>query len=151
METLKEAKNHLRENYERGVNCPCCGQFVKKYKRSVYARIAKYLINLYHLNKHDSSKYFSVDEIKVKGDGDFAKLLYWNLIEEMPKNETDTHKRTSGFWRITPLGKDFVENKIKISKYALVYNSKLLGFEGEQTSIIECLGKDFNYQELISL
>ncbi len=30
MNTISEAKQYLRNNFESGVNCPCCDQFVKQ-------------------------------------------------------------------------------------------------------------------------
>ena len=44
IETVKEAKTFLRKNFDQGIDCPCCGQFVKKYKRKLNSSMAYALI-----------------------------------------------------------------------------------------------------------
>jgi len=153
MNTINEAKDYLRINCKEGVNCPCCGQLVKVYKRVIYSTTARDLIKLYLMHETNGwDKYYHIVEIldeKKSGGGDFAKFLHWKLVEEMPKDENNTQKRTSGFWKLTSAGKMFVENKLKVRKYVLLYNSKVLGFEGDKINIKECLGENFNYEELM--
>ena len=50
METIKEAKEHLRNNFEEGIDCPCCGQFVKLYKRKLNSGMAATLIRIVKFN-----------------------------------------------------------------------------------------------------
>jgi len=33
--TILEAKQLLKDNFAQGIECPCCGQFVKRYKRKL--------------------------------------------------------------------------------------------------------------------
>ena len=87
-------------------------------------------------------------DISSTGSNDFSKLRYWKMIEQQPN--TDTKKKTSGFWKVTEFGKLFVNMKVTVPKYALIYNKKKFGFSDEQVSIIQALGKEFNYQELMS-
>jgi len=53
-------------------------------------------------------------------------------------------------WCITQKGRDFVEGRIQVPKYALIYNSKFLEHEGELVSFKGRLGEGFNYQELMA-
>ncbi len=151
METIEEGKNFLRENYDKGCTCPCCGQNVKAYRRSVYSSVARDLIHLYGLQSKED-RYYHISEIRLttSGGGDLAKLASWNLVEEMSKDPAITRQRTSGYWKITPFGKRFVESNAKVRKYAVYYNNTFLRFEGDLVSIKECLSDKFNYEELMA-
>ena len=149
MNTIIEAKRHLRENFNTGTNCPCCGQFVKLYKRKLGSSQSRSLILLYSLNQ--KSEWIHSREItkKINITGDFAKLVYWNLILEKPKSKED--KRSSGFWKLTQRGKDFVLGNIKIPSHVFIYNASLQGFSNEQIFIHSALGKKFSYNELMNI
>src|SRR4051812_24310898 len=85
--TVKEAKEYLRANFNTGVSCPCCGQFVKRYKRRITASAAIGLIKLYKLSqKINPEMYFHLNEIFSTGHwgGDFSKLPAWGLTEVKP-------------------------------------------------------------------
>ena len=146
-ETLEEAKQYLRDRLEEGANCPCCTQFVKQWKHSVNASIASTLIKLYNLGKEKEWVHVPT-EINPKNGGMFSIAQVWDLIE--PKLNDDTSKRSSGLWRLTKKGEDFVLNKIKIQKYAHIYEGKAYKFDGGVFSIQDALGKKFNYEELLN-
>jgi len=150
MDTIKEAKIHLRENFNKGTSCPCCGQFVKLYKRRLYSSQAAALI---HVWKKFGQEWFHKNNISEKkilimiSGGDFAKLRYWGLVVEQENIETE--KRASGIWRVTEFGENFALNKFKVKSHILLYNQKFIGFDGEDIDIYESLGNKFNYQELM--
>ena len=155
MDTLERAKRELRQNWLEGCICQCCGQDVKRYERQIYKTVAKQLIALYRLNQANPG-FYHVRAIaaslpdggpKVIG-GDFAKTRYWGLIEQGDNSDPD--KRSSGTWRITETGIDFVEKRVTIPKFAYTYNKKCVGLGGPQVSILDCLRKDrFIYPELM--
>lgn len=149
--TIEEAKQHLRKNWEKGTECPCCGQFVKRYKRKLNSSMAEGLIVMYKSHKETSDHEWihvtSFDLNAFRG-GDWAKVRYWDLATEKP-HEGDTSKRTSGWWKLTIKGFLFVEKKLTLPKYILLYNDKFLDFEGKNINIEESLGYKFNYQELM--
>jgi tRNA(His) 5'-end guanylyltransferase len=147
MQTIQEAKIYLRENFDKGVNCPCCGQFVKLYKRKLNSVMARCLIKMTSLQNGYNHVREIVKGISDTGTNDFSKLKYWGLIEEM--NNDDLDKKTSGYWRLTKQGLLFAKNQINVPKYAEIYNTKLIGFSAEQTNIIDSLGTKFNYNELM--
>lgn len=157
--TLAEAKLDLQRKLEKGDFCPCCNQFAKKYKRKMYATPCVWLICLYHLHcRKTFDEFFHITEIvqhaskgyRIRLHGDSHKANYFGLIEEKPKDMDIENKRTSGFWRITERGIAFVKNELRIPKYALIYNSEVVGFEGDEVSIQDCLGVEFNYTELMN-
>jgi len=127
--------------------CPCCDQVVKVYKRQINHEMCVCLRNL-HMNSKEG-QYIHIKDIRgLSGGGDFAKLTFWGLVEA--EQNYDTGKRTSGMWCITQKGRDFVEGRIQVPKYALIYNSKFLEHEGELVSFKGRLGEGFNYQELMA-
>lgn len=148
-DTLEDAKQYTREHWEKGVRCPCCDQLVKLYKRPLYSTIAADLIRLYKLNH---SEYHHIAKIlgnNRSGGGDFAKLIYWELVEELEKDPEDTTARTSGMWKITQKGKDFVKDMVNVPSHALIYDGRFLGFTKETIDIKQALGKKFDYEELM--
>jgi len=146
-ETIIEGKNYLRENFSTGVGCPCCGQFVKQYKRKLNSNQAWCLISLVKLYRQEA-RFFHINEIGTPaGGGDFAKLRYWKLIEE--KKHKGSDKRTSGFWIPTEFGIDFVNDMVRVYKHVFIFNGKVTGWSDESTNIIEALGDKFNYIELM--
>lgn len=151
--TLEEVQNWLRAKVEKGETCPCCKQFAKVYKRKIYSKAVYSLIKLYRLNENQAN-YYHITQLnpeKVSGGGDFAKLVYWGLIEEKPKEEDETTSRTSGYWKITNKGRYFVERQKTIPTYARIYDSRLLGLTGPEIDIKEALGTKFDYEELMSI
>jgi len=151
VDTLEQAKQQLRENWEKGLPCPCCTQFVKLYKRPIYGVLIYSLIKLHKLTEQKED-YYHITELtpeKSSGGGDFAKLLYWELIEEKPQDERTKEKRTSGYWKITEKGKLFVKNELAILSHVMLFDGKCYGFTGKEVTAKEVLGSKFNYEELM--
>lgn len=146
MQTISQAKEYLRSNFDKGVDCPCCGQFVKLYHRPIYGSQAVSLINLYKLGPgyHHISGFNS----GRTGGGDFAKLRFWGLAEEQPN--TDDGKRTSGMWAITEKGIAWVKSEITVQKYVDIFNQTPVSFSGEQVNIKNVLGDKFDYEGLMN-
>lgn len=151
---LLKANLFTEENLKGGTDCPVCRQRVKMYKPGINHDMALCLISLYKLDKNNPEHiwWHVSDDIKVsfKVSGAFAKLRHWGLIEMKPKEEGMDKKRTSGMWRITELGKDFVMSKAAVQAHAKLFNATLYGLEGDQISIQDCLAEGFNFQELMN-
>jgi hypothetical protein len=165
METIKEAKAHLRANYQKGVNCPCCDQFVKMYKRKLNSGMALFLIGLYKLYQRDfktklkcetsetlvfrgfyqNKEVFEMMNIKVTSL-DYSVLKHFKLIEP---RVSEGSKKDSGYWRITNSGTLFVQNLIPSSKHVYIYNNTYQGCSEEEVGIYQVLGDKFNYEELM--
>jgi hypothetical protein len=154
--TLKEAKDVLRAEWNEGIECPCCTQFVKLYKRKITSSMAYALILLYRYFEANPDQewvhmndYLNTLDIPfpVKS-GDNAKLRYWDLLEEKPEQRDDGSNR-AGYWKLTELGREFVEGEITVRSHAKVFNSKSYGLTGVDVTIHEALGNKFNYDELM--
>jgi hypothetical protein len=153
METIKEAKDFLRGNWEKGVDCPCCKQFVKLYKRKLNSGMALTLCRIYKESISDK-KWIPVKDFlrqnKFKNGHDWTLLRFWGLLEEKQKDSNDNETKNSGYWRITEKGEAFTLNKIDVPRQIFIYNSKIYGVSEDRIKITKCLGDDFNYEELMN-
>lgn len=149
-DTLEQEKQRLLYDREIGTHCGACGQFTKVYKRQIYSTVARALILAYKLSATKDT--FHIGEILQEGIlayGDLQKTRFWGLLELLPEIPTNG-ARTSGTWRVTQKGKDFIEGKIKIPRYIYLYDGKFLQFDSsKETDIFQALGKRFNYNELM--
>lgn len=153
MQTLQEAKDYLKDNWEKGVECPCCKQTVKLYKRKMTSATGIVMIKISKADKDDQG-YVHLPPIldNLKGtahQGGYATLAHhWGLIEPMMALRDDGSNRV-GYWRLTPAGQDFVEGKTTVARYAKIYNNHCYGLQGDQVGIREVLGNKFSYRELM--
>jgi len=154
---LKVAKQSLMEErwQKGGVICPCCEQRSKVYKRSINGSMVVGLKRMLKLGPNNYHHLYK--SILAKGkffvSGDVTKLRYWKLLEKKPesKEELEAKGMTSfGYWKLTKKGIDFLFNKIKVPKYAMVYDTSCLGFEGDLVSVLDCMGKKFSYSEIMA-
>lgn len=159
--TIKIIKSEIftKEVMNKGCKCPVCNQNVRLQRYTINAETAKCLIKLYKLNKKYPEKvWFHVAEdikIGISVSGAFAKLRHWGLIEQLTPKNNLTAKKTSGMWRITDKGIDFVLNRITIPKFIKVYNQTFYGFEEQKNeknnpiTITDAISNKFNYSELL--
>jgi predicted transcriptional regulator len=122
METLQESKEFLRANFDKGVSCPCCNQFVKLYKRKLNSGMAMALIHIYKQGNWINVKDY-MRKNSLPNNHDWTLLRYWGLIEESTK--TEEGKKTNGVWRITQKGVKFIEKKINVQIIDNVWKLKL--------------------------
>lgn len=152
---LREARTYVETHLTEGVTCPACGQYAKRYRRSIHAGMARSAIALYQQGAYDGA---TVGTIHTAGwthltragnpGGDEAKLRYWRLLEEMVS--AGPPARSTGFWRLTRRGVFFVRDALLVPKFALVYNGECLGHELPLVGIRDCLGSKLNYEELMA-
>jgi len=149
MDTLRHARQQVLANLETGIECPCCGQMAREYKRKLNSAMARSLIWLVRTSGRD------LEWVDVAGEApkwlhrsrELPKLVHWGFIEQM--ENTDPSKKNSGVWRPTRDGRQFALNRSRISRYVYLYNNKIRGFSGEMTDIVDSLGDKFNYSELM--
>lgn len=143
--SLGDARDELRELVREGHRCPLCTQFVKVYRRKLTGSMAYMLTRMYRTGRTD---YVHLPSLR-EGDGsmDTTMAQYWGLIEEEKARRPDGGR--AGWWRITALGERFVRVHLRVPKYALVYDGRCLGMDGDLVSIIDCLGDKFDYRELM--
>ena len=161
--SLEDAKKWLRARFGKGATCPCCNQFVKLYRRPFSKSMAYVLLLIARYYRRDDVKHDEwlhvpsyIAETAVGNPrraaavrGDWAKLKYWNLIEEKPDVRVDGSPRV-GYWRMTPLGRQFVAREVKVPSHIYVYNGEpLQRAVEEQITIDDALTTEFSYSEIM--
>lgn len=149
--TVNEMRDELFEKLGNGeqLPCPVCSQNCKLYKRKLNAMQAVFLCWLVNRFRDNGGCWINVPkEYKRNIGGEYGKLAHWELIELKP-NDDDPSKRTSGLWRPTLKGIDFVNEVQTVPKYIYLYNNLLHKVSKEQTTIREALGDKFDYEELM--
>ena len=139
-ESLGEAIQHLQAHLDEGVKCPCCGQFAKRYKRSLYKGYIQWLIWLIQVTGK-GAEWADVRNTPphLARNGDYAKLQWWGFVESQGKRSRMWKPTREGFW--------FVQGKIRVPKYAFVYDNVVEGYSPETVSVVEALGeRGFDYE-----
>lgn len=142
---LARVRSFVQDHADEGVHCPACDQFAKVYRRKINAGMAHALIEMY---RHAKTDWFYLPPITRRWQGrDEAGLRYWGLIEEATEPREDGGRK--GWWRVTSDGEQFVRGTTTQPMYALVYDGKVLGFDGNRAGIRTALGQKFNYNQLM--
>ena len=145
----------------RLIHCPCCTQTVKIYPRGINAAMARWFISLAGLSRRAMQRgadgFVHVNAagraIGASHSGDFAKLRYWGMIEAKPLEPGNKKKKSSGFWRPTQHGIDFIHDRVRVPSHAKILMRKFLGWKDPKklVGIRDALKKKFNYEELMRM
>jgi hypothetical protein len=77
----------------------------------------------------------------------YSLARHWGLIEA--RGDTGDQK-SSGYWKLTEKGRDFVRGDIEVSKHAYIFNDKVFALDPETEDIWEALDNKFDYKELMT-
>ena len=154
--TLLECKDYIARNVEKGLDCPCCTRYMKLYKRAYASSMAIFLIGLYKysMTNGDGFHYYR-DVFKSMGvavPGDYTKNVLWGLVEMLSEDKEkleEEGKKSSGYYKITKMGIDFVCSRLEIPKQVFLLLNNIEGFSEEKVNIETALGKNFDYYELM--
>lgn len=163
--TLEHARLWLGRRLLDGATCPCCEQHAQVYKRPLTSSMAYVLMIIGRespmitpaLRRPVHVPTLIVEKIKNASvaaavRGDFAKLRYWGLLEEVIGERPDRAnvKASVGYWRITQEGIVFVAGMSRVPSHVYLYNGERLDKPVETTvDIREALGTKFNYDEVV--
>lgn len=143
--TLEQARTHVANHADDGVNCPCCGQRAQVYRRTLNAGMARALVLMWRQVRdapEPTQEPIDIRTIDVRG-GDYGKLAYWGLIK--PSDDT------AGIWRITHSGVLFVTSSISVPRAVYVYGGRVLNeIDFEMTTIRQALSEKFDLIELLN-
>jgi hypothetical protein len=145
--SLGQARDWTRDRAAAGISCPLCRQEVKVYRRKLDGSMCRSLIAFYrHGDRHQRGWSRYSDTLTQDGIGyhgaDYGKLAYWGLLEPDPDRR--------GYWRVTELGLEFVRREATVPSHAVIYDSRCLRVDGDPVEIVTCLGKKFDYWELMA-
>lgn len=80
--------------------------------------------------------------------GIVGKLVDWELAEK--RFNEDTKKNSSGMYKLTAAGINFVNGNLKIPARISVYRKRVLEVSSELISIRDTDSREFNYQDMIN-
>ena len=150
MHTLNEAREFVRSQLSDGVTCLCCEQLCQAYVRKLNLSMLRALVWLVH--SHGDKQWAHIDGFPMlqgrPGGGDFAKLAHWGLIKQ--QDNDDPSKRTSGYWKASPLALRFVSGEIGMPSYVVIYNNEVLDWSEEMVWAEDLIPvDDFHYQKML--
>jgi len=148
MTDLKIAIEKVDSEAIHGVNCPCCGTYVKEWKKPIVSTAAGSLVNLVAFYK-DEPKFYHLDDFTVLAkDRNFSQLVLWGLVEAKPCGPNEI-KRGSGMYKPTDLGIKFVDGVVKVKKFVHTRNNMIVKFSGVEVGINDVIKEDFSYRDLL--
>ena len=148
LETLDEAKQHLRKNFEDGCRCPCCDQLVKLYRRKLHAEMALFLIKLVRAWEEEPRPYHVRELVPsiTKSSTDGAYLAHWGLLT---RSNSEDERTRGGIYAPTEKGIAFVHGQHRVPSHVHLLYNKVMGWADTQTDIVTALGDRFDYWELM--
>lgn len=149
--TVAQGRSDLfddEEAFRKGRACPCCDQEVKLYSRKLNSNMARFLCSLVRVYLAQGDER-GVHYSKLSYTGrDYSYILLWDLATTDEASEDDA-ARMSGLWRPTQRGIRFARGQEAVPSHALVYNNARHDFTGDLVGVKTCLGKHFDYKELM--
>ncbi len=149
----RKLKKDLLFERTRGSRCPTCDQYAKEYKRTVSSNMCVFLRSLiteYFLSRSQGEDGW-VHYKKCKfGSRDYPHLALWDLAHT--RSSECGKKRTTGEWKPTKRGIDFLFGKTTVPKYIYTYNGKKVGENRDEfIDFRTALGENsFDYTEIMS-
>jgi hypothetical protein len=132
-----------------GGKCPCCRRWGKVYGRNINETMCRSLIWLAYAPANEMG-WVNVPENAprwVVRSNQLATLRWWGLVERLPSEKKE--QKHSGMWRVTQLGKDFIERRAKVPKTAFTYAGEVEHMSSTEIAVEDCFGKHFNYEEVM--
>jgi hypothetical protein len=145
---------------DKGGYCPCCDRWGKVYRYGISHAMMKAL--LWMASNHGENwvnmpRQAPRDLIQTYT---FATLKWWKLIERLHIEKevkvedgklvyADSDTRSSGIWRVTPIGMKFAKGLCQVPKYVYLYNDTLKDVSTETIYIKDCVGNKFIYSEIM--
>jgi hypothetical protein len=172
---VQEATAALRHEWykkiesPKGARCVVCDRYGKIYSIKLTGSMVRSLVWLYDEQTRHRVKWVNVPENAPKHvfrAYSLTSLKHWGLVAPMPKAEksapVDTPEntqikkpqtvktKTSGNWRVTVIGEEFLRGTTKMPDRVFVYNDLRVGASDTLLSARECLARKFNYEELLA-
>lgn len=152
---LDFSKSFLDDLIARGdMECPCCKRKARVSPLKVHSTLAEMLCKLYRASiriNGVADSYVHLTQFpasKTTSGRDFSIVHHWGIAEPM-KASPDENKRSSGMWRLTQKGVEFVNGRLAIPRNAFVFDNRVVDYSQENVTIHTALGDDFDWFELI--
>lgn len=129
--------------------CQKCHRKIITYKRTITGGMAVSLKNINLLSiQNPDREFFHINEFLKEGGKhlDYSHLTYFGLISN--KANFDSTKASSGFWKITQEGKEFLDGSLSVPKFMLVRLGFLIGASEEYVTINDIKNINFNLERI---
>lgn len=148
-------KERLREGLEDGIECEVCGQFAKEYRRAINANMSIFMRSLVVASIVDQNKggdgWIHHSDLQYTGR-DYTMVAHWGLAQTNRMERDDDgkkKKKTTGMWKPTKEGIEFVKGSHKVRSHIFMYNGSCReDTEAPLVSIYDALGKTFTFSDL---
>lgn len=132
-------------------NCPVCGRFSHFNRFRINKAMIDDMIGLarYQIKSEFDEGWVHHSRFLTRRSRDFYNLKRWGLVEPKP-NDTEKDQPTSGYWRITEKGVDFMRGEMSVPTYAFVFDDKVQGWSTEEVDIHQIRGDQFSYEEMLA-
>lgn len=148
-EIMAQITDVVSKHAEQGLDCPCCGRYVKLYKRKLHNEMATFLMQLVQQYR-SKPRWYSTRELVTsarKASTDGSYLVHWGLIER--KSSQNSSGGSCGMYRPTKLGIKFSQNKVSVPSHLHMICGEVAGFSPEHIYIKDCLESPFEFAQLM--
>jgi hypothetical protein len=151
IEKFNEHKWKIAKKEQEPCDCPICGKHLVRYARILTATAIKALILLVRFREINGNEYAQVTKLPnfepyIRAAA-YASLVHWGLVESAPN--ADPAIATSGCWRATEKGAQFVYRKIKLPKTAWVFLNEVMDYDDDEVYVEDVFKERFHYQEMM--
>jgi hypothetical protein len=140
--TVREAREYVKLHAQAGLRCPCCNRINKIYKYNIVSTMVQALAwacrqsdPLVNNGWVDFPETGSRDKQRFRNH---PKLQYWGLLER--RKDKKKGEVSSGLWRPTVFGREFMAGRTQLAQFAYVYNNRVLSMSKERVDIEACRG-----------
>lgn len=117
---------------DAGRVCEHCGAKTVEYRHTFNLALASGLFKLYRRDDATSNlKYIGLTRNQWDN---FQKMRYWGLVEKAGR---DDGSRIGGVWRVTALGRRFIEAGEAIQRRVWTYRGNTVRFEGDHCFFLD--------------
>jgi len=146
----------LRHNWRNTIEadggyCPVCDRWGKINKVKLTSGMARSLAWLVSKSAGAENGWVNTrDDVPLfmLRSNSIGHLKHWNLVQA---REPDTSKvKTSGVWRATLDGHDFVHSRLTVPAHVFVYNDAVVRASIDFVGIVDCFTEYFDYREVMN-
>ena len=146
----------LRHNWRNTIEsdggyCPVCDRWGKINKVKLTSGMARSLAWLVSKSADAENGWVNTRNdvpMFMLRSNSIGHLKYWGLVQS---REPESSKvKTSGVWRATLDGHDFVHSRLSVPSHMFVYNDAVVRMGLDYVSIADCFAEDFDYREVMN-
>jgi len=155
---LKKLRDKFFDSLPDGGSvCPCCDRMGRLNKYTLNSSMVGALLWMSRTVTLDDGwiKMGKKSPAWILASKAFSTMKFWGFVQPAPKltiherNAIGMKTKTSGHWRVTQKGFEFLEGRMRVPTAAIVYNDELFGWVDEDINFKEALSRQFDYDEMM--